>query len=587
MGGRQVVVERRTRGEVAALIWRRWAFIALASLLLFLLRPRLMSQAPVLLAHAAFVVAGLVETAAVLWRPEWAGSPVHFGGTHLLSMVQVGCAVAWTGGVTSPLTLLYPIILASVAMDGVRWRDAVLVGAGGLFSFSVAVFSQAGGVGLLSLRFAVEAIALFGVFVGQWLLALKMAEKNLRLERSFKALEKFAAGLKATNEKLERLSFTDGVTGVFNYRYFQLRLREELSRARRYHLPVALMMVDVDGFKKYNDVHGHPLGDQVLKAVAEALKENVREMDTVCRYGGDEFAVILSDAKAETALQIAERVRRAVEYCASRVGAPAGITISLGIGVYPDNGESAETLIKAADEALYRVKLSRRNGVQVYSAMMDDLRVELGGLESPDLLNTLRTLITVINARDRYTYGHSERVVRYAELIGTELGLPADELRLLRYAAFLHDIGKIEIGREILDKRGPLSDEERAVIRKHTLYGVSIIEPIKGLERIVGIVLHHHERYDGLGYPAGLRGEEIPLLARVLAVADSFDAMMSQRPYREALGIETALAELRQGRGGQFDPTVTDAFLRAAERDPQLVLPGEWRQEVAAESHPD
>lgn len=586
MVGRQGA-ERRLRAEVTTSIWRRWSFTALASLLLFILRPDIWRSKPVLWAHVAFWLGGLIETAALLWRPRWAQLPAYFVLSHLMSMAQAAGAVAGTGGVGSPLILLYPNLLASVAMDGVQWREAFLVGAGGLVSFSLAVYLESGTQGLFSVAFLIESLTLFGVFLSQWLLALKLAEKNVKLERSFKALEKFAAGLKASNEKLERLSFTDGVTGVFNYRYFQLRLREELSRGRRYQLPVALMMVDVDGFKKYNDVHGHPLGDQVLKAVAEALKENVREMDTVCRYGGDEFAVVLSDARLETAVQIGERVRRAVECCASRVGAPAGITISLGIAVYPDNAETAEALVKAADDALYRVKLSHRNGVQVYTTVMDDLRAELGGKESPSLLNTLKTLITVINARDRYTYGHSERVMRYAQLIGGELGLAEDELRLLRYAAFLHDIGKIEIGRDILNKRGPLTEDERAVIRRHTLYGVSIIEPIKGLERIVGIVLHHHERFDGNGYPAGLAGEEIPLLARVLAVADSFDAMMSQRPYREALGLEEALAEVRQGRGRQFDPGVSDAFLRVAEREPELVLSDEWRQEVAAEGHPD
>jgi diguanylate cyclase (GGDEF)-like protein/putative nucleotidyltransferase with HDIG domain len=344
------------------------------------------------------------------------------------------------------------------------------------------------------------------------------------------------------------------------------------------------MMVDVDGFKRYNDSHGHPVGDRVLQAVAYALKENVRELDTVCRYGGDEFAVILSEAGAETATVAADRVREAVERCAATVGAPKGITVSLGIAVYPENAGSVEELVRMADEALYRVKLSRRNAVQVYSSVIDDLRTELGGAESPSLLNTLQTLITVINARDRYTYGHSERVMRYAQAIGEELGLGTDELRLLRYAAFLHDIGKIEIGRDILNKPGPLTEKERNIIRRHTLYGVQIIEPIRSLEQIVGIVLHHHERFDGQGYPAGLSGESIPLLARILAVADAFDAMRSHRPYREALTLGAALEEVRLGRGTQFDPRVADALLAAADGRPDILEAEGRDEELVAES---
>ncbi|HHW15232.1 MAG TPA: HD domain-containing protein, partial [Firmicutes bacterium] len=268
-------------------------------------------------------------------------------------------------------------------------------------------------------------------------------------------------------------------------------------------------------------------------------------------------------------------------------GAPAGITVSLGVAVYPHDAETPDELVKLADEALYRVKLSERNGVAVYSPVLQELR--LAGEEQPEapsLLSTLETLITVINTRDRYTYGHSERVMRYAALAGRELGLSAEELRLLRYAAFLHDIGKIEIGREILNKPGPLTEEERRVIRRHTLYGVEIVEPIQSLDRVLGIILHHHERFDGKGYPSGLAGEDIPYLARVLAVADAFDAMLARRPYREALTVEQALSEVRHGRGSQFDPFIAEAFVRAVEEhQEELGLHKESEGRVAAEGH--
>ncbi len=582
--------ERRTekalRAGAATVIWRRWTYVILASLLLYFLSPQAWALPWVRWVHAAYALEAVAETVLVLLFPGWADRVAFALAAKAVSLVQAGTAVALTGGPASPLILLYPVVLMTGILTGPRPREMLLVQAFALATFVAASWAQAGsGPAASPSAFAAEALLMLFFSLNLGVVANAIAEKNVRLECSNRALEKFASGLKATNEKLERLSFTDGVTGVYNYRYFQLRLREELSRARRYRLPLALMMVDVDGFKRYNDSHGHPIGDRVLQAVAAALKENVRELDTVCRYGGDEFAVILNDAATETATTIGERVRSAVERCAAEIGAPPGITVSVGIAIFPDSAESAEELVKLADEALYRVKFSRRNAVQVYSSVIEDLRTELGGIESPSLLSTIQTLITIINARDRYTYGHSERVMRYALLVGERLGLAADELRLLRYAAFLHDIGKIEIGRDILNKRGPLTDEERKVIMHHTLYGVQIIEPIQSLERILRVVLHHHERYDGRGYPAGLAGQDIPFLARILAVADAFDAMMSHRPYREALSLAAAVEEIRRGRGTQFDPAVADAFLAAVTDHGDLFDSHRGRERSAAEGH--
>lgn len=574
------------RKDLLMAVGRWWFHAGVAAVLLYAVRPEAWQRPLVRWAHAGFLLGLLVETVLVCARVPVVKSRAHFVLVKTLSLLQVGVAVSATGGAHSPLVLLYPLVLLGGVADGPGARESVLAGGVGCATFIAASWSQlwtgeAGSGGALLAVF----FLMLCFFVSSVLLARLIGEKNMRLERSNQALEKFASGLKSTNEKLERLSFTDGVTGVYNYRFFRIKLAEDFSRAKRYRLPLALMMVDVDGFKQYNDSHGHPVGDRVLQAVASALKENVRERDTVCRYGGDEFAVILNDARAETAVTIGERVREAVGGCAANVGAPSGVTVSLGVAVYPENGDAPEELVRLADEALYRVKLSQRNAVQVYSSVAEDLRDELGGVESPSLLNTLQTLITVINARDRYTYGHSERVVRYCQAIGEWLGLSADDLRLLRYAAFLHDIGKIEIGRDILNKPGALSEEERAIIRRHTLYGVQIIEPIQSLEQVVGIVLHHHERYDGQGYPAGLAGESVPRLARILAVADAFDAMRSHRPYREALSLEAALEEVRRGRGTQFDPEAADALLAVASGRPEALDAEGREEELVAEDH--
>jgi diguanylate cyclase (GGDEF)-like protein/putative nucleotidyltransferase with HDIG domain len=583
MAGRQQT-EKALRAEATTAIWQRWIYVILASLLLRLLSPEAWLLPWVRWVHLVYASLAVAETVLRLSFPEWTKRMAFALTAKAVSLSQAGVAVALTGGPASPLLLLYPVVLLTGILAGPRLSEMLVVQAFGLASFVAACWAQPRPNSPASLlAFAAEAALMLFFSLSLGVVAKTIAEKNVRLECSKRAVEKFASGLKATNEKLERLSFTDGVTGVYNYRYFQLRLREELSRARRYHLPLALMMVDVDGFKRYNDSHGHPIGDRVLQAVAAALKENVRELDTVCRYGGDEFAVILSDAGTEIAITIGERVRRAVARCAVEVGAPPGITVSVGIAIFPESAESTEELVKLADEALYRVKSSRRDAVQVYSSVSEDLQSELEGLESPSLLSTLQTLITIINARDRYTYGHSERVARYALLIGERLALPADELRLLRYAAFLHDIGKIELERDILTKRGTLTEEERAVIMRHTLYGVQIIEPIQSLEGILRVVLHHHERYDGQGYPAGLAGQDIPVLARVLAVADAFDAMRSHRPYREALSAAAAVEEIRRGRGQQFDPAVADAFLAALAAQGERSGPDRSAAQSAAE----
>lgn len=575
------------RTEAVVAVWRRWSYLLLALLLLVVAAPRAFAQAWVGWVHLGILALAVLETALLLQRP----GRVHDLGVMLpgkiASLVQAGVAVALTGGTRSSLLLLYPTAMVAGILTSPRAADSLIAGGAGFLTYVVAVWGQLQqGLTIDRAEILAQVVLMFVFSLSVSLVANLLSEKNLRLERSKNALEKFAAGLKATNEKLERLSFTDAVTGVYNYRYFQLRLREEFSRARRYGLPLAVMMVDVDSFKQYNDSHGHPVGDRVLQAVATALTENVREFDTVCRYGGDEFAVVLSNAEADTAKGIGERIRSAVACCAQQVGAPGGITISLGVAVYPGDAETAEDLVQAADEALYRMKLSERGGVEAYVPMLSELRKRSEGEpEAPSLLGTLETLIAVINSRDRYTYGHSERVMRYAALVGQELGLAGEDQRLLRYAAFLHDIGKIEIGREILNKEGPLTAEERRVIKRHTLYGVQIVEPIRGLEKVVGIILHHHERFDGGGYPSGLAGEDIPYLARILALADAFDTMLSRRPYRPALTVEEALSEIHRGRGSQFDPFIAETFVRAVgERRGELGLDQESEPRVA-ENH--
>lgn len=363
---------------------------------------------------------------------------------------------------------------------------------------------------------------------------------------------------------LERLALTDGLTHLANHRHFHTQLAKEIETARTRGAKVALVMLDIDYFKNYNDAFGHPEGDRLLTAIGDAIRQVVRSGDTGARYGGDEFALILPNADRDSAQAVAGRIQDLVARQARADGPgklKSGVSLSAGIAVYPDSATDKDDLIRRADEALYTAKYTE-NRLEVYHSVFDDLKAQLDASEL-SLINTVKTLLTVINAKDRYTYGHSERVVNHCLMIARQLGLGEDPVKLLRIAAFLHDIGKIEIARDILNKAGALTPEERRVIEQHPVWGADIIQPVRSLRQVVPAVLHHHEWYDGSGYPQGLKGDAIPLSARILSVADAFDAMTTERPYEPAKTISEALSELKACAGTQFDPWVVDAFAAA------------------------
>lgn len=364
-------------------------------------------------------------------------------------------------------------------------------------------------------------------------------------------------------ERLYSRAVTDELTGLYNHRYFQERLEEELARSRRQNIQTSLLILDIDHFKIYNDQNGHPAGDLLLKDLAGILKLNLRDMDTVARYGGEEFAVILPNAGSQQAYEVAERIRQQIEdhpFFNKELQPEGKVTVSLGLATFPTDAQDKSNLIKFADLALYKAK-DRRNRVEIYFSILDDLKNEL---DSADLgiINTIKTLITVINAVDHYTYGHSERVVGYAEKTARLMGLKEAEVKLIKYGAFLHDIGKIEIDRSLLSKTDALTNGEKLALRQHPNLGAEIIRPIKPLRQVVPYILYHQEHFDGKGYPEGLKGEDIPLGARIIAVADSFDAMTTSRSYRAGKSEEEAIEELRKCTGTQFDPTVVEAFLK-------------------------
>lgn len=363
-------------------------------------------------------------------------------------------------------------------------------------------------------------------------------------------------------EQLKCQANEDGLTGLYNHRYFHDKLREKMILSEKEKKPISMIIMDIDYFKHYNDLYGHQNGDEVLRNIGALLKEIARKQDIVARYGGEEFAIILPNTSENEAISIAENIRKKIEktYFQGEENQPNGrLTVSIGISVYPDKAKNDVEFIKSADDALYRAKFFNKNRVETYTSILDELKDDIEE-KHIDLVTSIKTLISVINAKDKYTYGHVERVVVYSRLLADKLDLSEDEKKTLIYGAYMHDIGKINISEQILNKRMPLNDEEWQELKQHSSNGVEIIKPVESLHYIAPLIMHHHERYDGKGYPDGLKGDEIPYLARVLTVVDSFDAMTSHRPYNKRKSYAEGIEELRICSGTQFDPLIAEAF---------------------------
>jgi diguanylate cyclase (GGDEF)-like protein len=363
----------------------------------------------------------------------------------------------------------------------------------------------------------------------------------------------------------EKRARVDELTGLSNRRHFDEVLENEVQRHLRYGSTVSLLFIDVDNFKDYNDLLGHPAGDKLLRKLAQLIRSGSREVDLSFRYGGDEFAVILPNTASENALAVAQRIRQSVEQ--EMQTSPIPVTLSLGIASWPNDGIKAQDLISASDQSLYHAKLTGKNRVCTADQMLPNEKEVNSEEESPvekDTLNAIYALASTIEARDLYTYGHSRKVRLYAVNLAEAIKLPAQKVAIISHAALLHDIGKIGIYDNILNKPDILSKEEREIIKSHPELSRAIVAHIPNLIPCLPAILHHHERWDGAGYPYGLKGENIPLEARILSIADSFDAMTSTRPYRNPLPKEKVMEELRRGAGCQFDAKLIEAFLPLA-----------------------
>jgi diguanylate cyclase (GGDEF)-like protein/putative nucleotidyltransferase with HDIG domain len=353
-----------------------------------------------------------------------------------------------------------------------------------------------------------------------------------------------------------RLALTDPLTGLGNHRHFHERLERELRDTRERRLPLTLCLVDVDDFKRVNDRFGHPAGDRVLSQLAGRL----RQTGEAFRLGGDEFALLLPGYDEGAAIATATAV---VERIAALHLEPLGsVTVSAGVATSPQHAEDRDELIQLADSALYWAKEYGKNRVRAYRPDVIEL-AELKRLASgPDRAARFRaaaSLARAVDARDVYTGSHSQRVAALAARTACRLGLPDEEVELTRLAASLHDLGKLAIPEEILRKPGPLTEPERMVLERHPQIGFRMLESL-GVDPVAHWVLHHHERWDGTGYPDGLPADQIPLGARIILVADAYDAMTSERVYRRRVAPEQAIAELQRCAGSQFDPEIVAAL---------------------------
>ena len=363
--------------------------------------------------------------------------------------------------------------------------------------------------------------------------------------------------------KLENLANKDGLTDLYNHRYFYDKLTEAIKLSKLKSQKISLIFLDIDDFKYYNDLNGHQKGDYALKTLGNILKSSVRTKDIVARYGGEEFAIIMSNMDENEAMIWAEKIRISIEKTKfyGEENQPNGkLTVSIGISEYPDRAKDSTELIKSADDALYRAKFLHKNRVETYISILDDIKNKVDA-EDKEIITSIKTLISVINAKDRFTYGHVERVVIYAKLIADKLKLNHIDKETLIYGSYMHDIGKINISKEILIKKMPLTNSEWSELKNHPSFGFDIIKDVPALKHVAYIVLYHHERYDGKGYPYGLTGENIPYLARILTVIDSFDAMTSNRPYNTCKSYEEGKEELIKCSGSQFDPKIVNEFI--------------------------
>jgi two-component system cell cycle response regulator len=360
--------------------------------------------------------------------------------------------------------------------------------------------------------------------------------------------------------RIEDANHTDPLTGLINRRAFEELLALELERALRAGRPMSVVVGDIDGFRQVNDQHGHGAGDEALRSVARNALKWKRRIDVAARVAGEEFALLLPETDERGAFIVAERLRRATHR--SFAESAVGVKFSFGVATAPGHGTDSVGLLRAADQAVAAAKDLGGDRTVIYSDEVARALDEDSRAGSELQLATVIALAEALDIRDTGTGQHSHTVARYAEMMARELGLDEERVERVRLAGVLHDIGKIGISDRVLTKPGPLDHMEWEEMHTHPEIGARLLSRPEFAD-LREWILAHHERPDGLGYPHALTDDQIPLEARILAVADAYEAMTADRCYRAALGEAAARAELEGAAGTQFDATVVAALLRA------------------------
>jgi diguanylate cyclase (GGDEF)-like protein len=497
---------------VAPAIWLTY-LIAIGGMVYALAYAREQHELAIALAYAIGGL-GAVGARRLPWerivRSRWCEA--WFMAWSLLDLALITLVVCLDGGADSPTALVFfiPIVFAGMTypLSAVTFISVLTVA--GYVTLGVVYGDPPGHV----LMFALTLVATAGMSVWQ--------ARNQERRRA----------------ELARSSRTDPLTGCLNRRGFEERAEAQLADAARQTRRVSLILLDLDDFKAVNDTEGHAAGDRLLCWVVEQIAALVRPVDSVGRLGGDEFAVLLPETTIPAARQVGDRIRASLS---------VRVRASIGVAAYPGDGRTLDDLMSRADDA-------------VYSAKADSPPVEM----SRERLSWASALAHAVDMR-MGEHRHSDAVAEYAAAIAAGIGWGEDQLEWLRIAATLHDVGKAFVPEHVLRKPARLTDEEYEEIKKHVTRGADLIARIDGLDRIVPWIRHSHEHVDGSGYPEGLTGDAIPLGARILLVADAYDAMVSDRPYRAGRPPSEALAELRACSGRQFDSRCVELLARAVE----------------------
>ena len=422
---------------------------------------------------------------------------------------------------------------------------------------------------------------------------LAAGEANVPIPRRHDALgRRLAAAITTLGSSMAEAhseATTDRLTGIPNRPAIIGALFTEVERSVRYRRPLSVAFADIDHFKTINDTYGHEAGDAVLQGVAASLRRNLRASDRVGRYGGEEFMVLLPETGVEDAAVLADKLRLIVagERHLLPDGSEVGVTVSLGVTGGAGDRLGVDALVREADAAMYSAKALGRDQVYAFEEPNDESTVVRSPISPAGRSQAMElgrrahgaaadALAQIISPLPHYRGQPSALIATIVTTLARQLSLPEHEIDKIRIAALLHDVGKVGIPQDILEKPSSLSPAEWRSVVQHPRIGQVILEQATMLRDAVPIILHHHERFGGAGYPYGLRGHEIPLGARIVAIADAYDAMIQDRPYKRKISHEAAIIELRAHAGTQFDPELVEIFCdiygaRAPEADPAAV----------------